>query len=140
MARQMRRRKKILVLRVNSSRIKAFVTIVKRPLEFGGVFQKGEKVLRVHVDTTKPRELLVILRRYGMETRMLKGNGFAGMYGDTSNPQIIKAFTNLFDAKQVTPPPQAIIDARRYYAEKVRLRNYPPGYLDAPVTRLCVRF
>lgn len=140
MARQGRRRKKSLILRINSSRIKAFVAIVKRPQEFGGVFQSGEKVLRVHVDSTNRRELLTILRKYSEERHMLKENGFAGMYGDTSNPQIINAFTKMFEARQMTPPPEAIIEARKYYEQKVRLRGYPPEYLETPVKRLCVRF
>lgn len=139
--RQVRRTKPIVILGRPDSRIKMSGVIVRNTKDFGGIFKGGQRVMRVHVQSANPREIILRLKFLKEEVLpKLKEKGFAGIFGDTMTRSVAKRFVENFGARAMEPPAHAKKELEIYYEKMEKERNFRKEDKNIPPLRLVVSF
>lgn len=127
------------------SMITGHLTTVRFPRNFGRLFRRNEQVALLHVDSTKPKKIALLLKRLAEKIPILFTRGISGIYGDTQDPAIQYAFRrfaerNKFQIKFSRPPFVSRMKAKARYKKKVEEEGFPEENLKKEVVRIAIRF
>jgi len=114
--------------------------VVSNPEAYAGVFRRNENILDCHVDSRKPRQIILLVRELKEKLPMLAGNGFAGLSIDSPNPAIARLFAKTLGMQEIPTPKNAAMVIRGRYGRCAKDYKYPKKYVNEPVRRLVLRF
>ncbi len=122
-----------------SSNITAHPRRVLRPSAFGGVFKRGDRIFRVHVNSADPQKAPLLLRALVRSEPEMRAHGIAGYFGDTPNDRLVDFFRGRKNTTVVRAPLGARAMARLRYRWKQWLQKFPPEHGKKPIQRAVVR-
>ncbi|MDP8213043.1 MAG: hypothetical protein P9X22_07140, partial [Candidatus Zapsychrus exili] len=108
--------------------------------EYEGLFEAGDKVLDMHIDGIKPRNILYLLGQFfSAETiDAIKNAGYTGIVGDTNNQVFIERFSRYgFKTIGLTPEKQALL-VKKNYDIAIKNKGYPE--IEGDVFRIALNF
>ena len=147
------RKKPVLRITINNSRIIGVKTIVRNREESGiissgeGVgtpfFERGEKIFRVHVDSSDAADIVRLFNALEKNFGKLREAGFTGFYGFSPNHSILNYFKKRFRTQSLADievPEKERVWERMNYARGVRDKGFKPDYAEQEVKGFAIRF
>lgn len=103
---------------------------ILEPEYFGSQFQKGDKILDVHVTGTNAREIIQLFDWLALKETVeeFKEKGFKGLVGNSPNLVILKQFINKLKANETAISKLDAIMVQLSYLSSRIMEGYPEGF------------
>ena len=141
-----------LKISIDKSELVGIKTIVRNPVKDWSIvssekrgktfFKKGEKIFRIHIDSTNIRHIQKLLDGLENNLSRLKAAGFSGFYAYGPNKGLLKIIKTKFGdltAADINVPEKERAYELRNYRRKVRTLNFPEKHADSEVEGIAFR-
>ena len=119
----------VFCLEVGQTRICGVRGFVGNPKAYGGAFQRGDRIVVCHFFSRNPKEAFRLLVESGKILPMLRDAGYKGIYGDTTNGQLLRVFMR-HSGYVIEPPAYKNVLTRIAVALLALWNLVPERYLD----------
>lgn len=90
--------------RYKNSTIVIAPALVERPEYFAPHFSKGDKLVDIHLITTSPKDVVILIKEIEEGSRYLREAGFAGIIFITPNPILLEYARKRFQTTELKTP------------------------------------
>jgi len=141
-----------LKITAGNSTLVGVKTVVRKPREAGTIvseagkgrlfFRKGEKILRIHIDSASVGEIGDLIIALENNIGNLKKAGFGGFYGYSSNHRLLKVFKTKFSdfsTADISVPEKEAAWERKNYANGMKRKGFSGKYANNEIKGIAVR-